>query len=111
MDPGLTDNIITLTPEIFSPDNDAKDDILLIRFHLDRPGYVANSAVYDIHGRIVRQLIRNELVSPEGVFSWDGTTDESTKASIGIYIIWIELFNPDGTVKHFKKVTVLGARF
>ena len=110
-DPGLTDNIVDLTPEIFSPDNDGKNDILFIRFHLDRPGYVANSAVYDVHGRIVRQLIRNEMVSPEGAFSWDGTTDERTKAPIGIYVIWIELFAADGTVKHFKKATVLGGRF
>jgi len=111
LDPCLTDNIVSLFPEIFSPDNDGKDDILFIRFRPDRPGFVANASVYTPYGRLVRQLVRNELVSTDGTFSWDGITDENSKAPVGIYIIRIDLFTPDGTVKHFMKPTVLGGRF
>jgi hypothetical protein len=111
MEAGLTDNIVSLSPEIFSPDNDAKDDILFIRFRPDRPGYTANVSVYNSHGRLVRQLIRNELVSSDGTCSWDGITDENMKAPVGIYIVRVDLFTPDGVVKHFMKPTVLGGRF
>jgi hypothetical protein len=108
---GLTDDLVSLSPEIFSPDNDGKDDVLFIRFHPDRPGYVANISVFASYGRLVRQLVRNELVSTDGTFSWDGITAENIKAPNGIYIIRIDLFTPDGAVKHFLKSTVLGGRF
>ena len=111
MDPGIADNTVTLFPEIFSPDNDGKDDILFIRIRPDRPGYVVNASVYSPYGKLIRQLVRNELVSMDETFSWDGITNENTKASIGIYVIRVELFTPDGIVKHFTMSTVLGGRF
>jgi len=111
MDPELTDNMVTLTPEIFSPDNDGKDDVLFVRVRPDRPGYVSNVSVYSPDGRLVRQLVRNELLSTDVTFSWEGITDKNTKAPVGIYIIRIDLFTPDGIVKHVMKPTVLGGRF
>jgi hypothetical protein len=111
MEPGISDNTITLSPEIFSPDNDGKDDVLFIRILPDRPGYVANASVYNSNGLLMRQLFRNELISTDDLFSWDGITDKDTKAPIGIYIIRVELFTPDGAVKHYTKPTVLGGSF
>jgi hypothetical protein len=108
--PELTDNMVSLFPEIFSPDNDGKEDVLFIRILPDRTGYVSNLSVFTSHGRLVRQLVRNELLSADNTFSWDGITDENLKAPIGIYIIRIDLFTPDGTVKHFMKPAVLGGR-
>ena len=107
----IQESMVSLTPEIFSPDNDGKDDLLSIGFHLDLPGYIANVAIYDERGRLERQLIKNEMISPEGSFTWDGTTDDNRKAAIGIHIIRIDLFTPDGTVKHFNKALVVAARF
>jgi hypothetical protein len=111
MDPGLPDNFVSLSPEIFSPDNDGQDDVLFVRVRPDRPGYVANACVYTSYGRLVRQLVRNELLSTDVIFSWDGISDENMKAPIGIYIIRIDLFTPEGIVKHVMKTTVLGGRF
>ena len=108
---GIDGHEIQLIPEIFSPDNDGKDDILFINFHLDRPGFMANIAIYDDRGRVVRNLVRNEMVAPETGFSWDGITDQNRKAPIGIYIVKIDFFNPDGTVKAFKKVAVVAGRY
>ena len=110
LDPDLTENMVSLTPEIFSPDNDGKDDILFIRFNPDRNGYVANIAVYSSSGKLVKQLVRNEIISQESFFIWDGSAEENYKAAIGIHIIWIELFTSDGTVKHFKIPVVLAGR-
>jgi len=67
--------------------------------------------VYSPDGRLVRQFVRNELVSMDDTFSWDGITDQTMKAPIGIYIIRIDLFTPDGVIKHFTKPAVLGGRF
>ncbi|MCD4745942.1 MAG: lamin tail domain-containing protein, partial [Bacteroidales bacterium] len=92
---------ISISPDIFSPDNDGYNDVLNINYQFDTPGYTANITIYDDRGRLVRYLIKNEFLGTEGVFSWDGITDNNEKANIGIYIIYIEVFDLNGSVKHY----------
>lgn len=99
---------ITVTPEVFSPDLDGKDDLLNIFYKFPEPGYVANVQIYDSKGRLIRKLVRNELCGVEGYFVWDGLSDAKTKAEIGIYIVYVEVFNLNGTSKSFKKPCVVG---
>lgn len=99
---------ITIEPEVFSPDMDGRDDILNIRYKFSEPGYVANITIFDAKGREIRRLIRNEMCGIEGYFVWDGLTDAKTKAEIGIYIVYVELFNLNGTTRSFKKTCVVG---
>jgi hypothetical protein len=101
------DGAITLSPDIFSPDEDGYNDVLNIAYTFGEPGYLANINIYDGNGRLVRELIHNELLGTSGVFSWDGITDGNEKANIGIYIIYIEVFDLKGDVKKYKKATVL----
>ena len=35
-------------------------------------------------------------LAAEGILKWDGTTEDLLKARVGVYVIWIELFEPDG---------------
>jgi hypothetical protein len=102
------DDPITVEPEIFSPDNDGRDDVLNINYVFDNPGYTANIVIFDQRGRKTKQLTNNDLLGTEGTISWDGFNDENEKAAIGIYIIFIEVFDVDGNVKHYKKTAVLG---
>lgn len=101
----------TIYPKVFSPDNDGVDDIANIAYQLDQPGFTANINIYDSRGRLTRTLYRSELLATEGILTWDGTTDEYQKADMGVYIIFIELFEPGGTVKNHKITTVLGGKF
>jgi len=107
--PTEKDNI-TILPEIFSPDNDGYNDVLNIIFSFDDPGYVANITIYDSRGRLVRNMVKNKLLGTSGSFSWDGINENNEKASIGIYIIYLEVFDLKGKVKHYKKTAVLGAK-
>jgi len=75
------------------------------------PGYTGNITIYDSQGRLVKYLVRNSLLGTEGTFSWDGRTEASQKASIGIYIIYFEVFDVNGNVKKYKKTAVLAAKF
>ena len=109
-DAGETDNAIEITPEIFSPDEDGNNDVVNINYHFDTPGFTANVTIYDSKGRVVKQLIRNELLGIKGTFSWDGINEDREKARIGIYIIFFEVFDLKGTVKHYKKTCVLGGK-
>jgi len=106
-----TDSPIVLFPEIFSPDNDGRNDVLNIELKTEEPGYQATVIIFDAKGKPIRHLINNVLISNSEIFSWDGIDDNRTKATIGFYIVYIEIFKPDGTVKSFKKCTILGAQF
>lgn len=102
---------VTVTPQVFSPDADAVDDVVNISFHFDQPGYTANVRIYDDRGRLVRNLVHNELLGTDaGTFSWDGVSDAREKARVGMYVIYFEAFALDGKVKKYKRTCVLAAR-
>ena len=96
--------------DIFSPDNDGRDDVLLIDYKFPDAGYTANVRVYDVTGKLIRNLVNNELLATKGMLSWDGLDNNNQKANIGIYIIYAEIFNLNGDVKHFKLKAVLAGR-
>ncbi len=103
---------LSLSPEVFTPDDDGQQDVTLLSYQLDQPGYVASVTVYDALGRLVRRLLRNESLPTAGALPWDGTTDQGRKAAVGYYVFHIELFRPSGGEKReYKKTVVLGARF
>jgi hypothetical protein len=100
---------VNIEPETFSPDNDGFEDVTNISFTFDEPGYVANIKIYDSKGRLIRYLANNLLLGIEGVITWDGLDEENQKAPVGIYVIYIEIFDLDGNVKQYKKAVVLAA--
>ncbi|HMG15592.1 MAG TPA: lamin tail domain-containing protein [Saprospiraceae bacterium] len=97
----------TLSANKLSPDQDGFQDEVQILYSLPNPGYTSNIDIYDSSGRRVKQLAVNELLGIEGSFKWDGTTDDNTKARLGIYIIFIEYFNLEGTVLQQKLPVVV----
>jgi flagellar hook assembly protein FlgD len=103
----ITDGI-SISPETFSPDNDGVDDVLNISYQFAEAGYVANIVIYDAKGRLIKNLLLNELLGTKGTFSWDGINENNEKAAIGIYIIYFEAFKLNGETKKFKKTGVLG---
>ena len=108
IDPGKDE--ISLSPAVFTPDNDGKDDVLLVRFTLTDPGYMVNISIFDASGNRIKYLVRNRLLSTEDGITWDGRNDKNQKCPIGIYIIVIDLIKPEGKVSHLKKTCVLGGR-
>lgn len=102
---------VSVEPEIFSPDNDGYNDVLKVNYRFKEPGFTANISIYDSKGRQVKQLTSNKLLGTrEGSIYWDGIKDNGEKANIGIYIVYVEIFNMDGDVKHYKKTAVLGSK-
>jgi flagellar hook assembly protein FlgD len=80
----------------------------MIRFETQSPGFLVNINIFDAGGNRIRNLAGNRLVSVEDGILWDGRDDNNRKAAIGIYIINIELFQPQGKASHFRKTVVLG---
>lgn len=101
---------IVVSPLTFSPNNDGVDDVVNISYTFPSGGFVASIIIYDAKGRLVRNLIQNELLGISGTFSWDGINENNEKARIGIYIIFVEAFDLEGNVKSFKKTVVLAGQ-
>ena len=102
---------ITVTPEIFSPDNDGTDDCVTINYNFPSAGYVANITVFDATGRPIRYLQKNSLGGIKGYYRWDGLDDKNRIVPQGIYIIYTEIFNTDGKKNAFKNTVVLGRKY
>ena len=107
---GEIDDPVKIGPEVFSPDNDGFEDVLNISYAFEEPGYTCNINIYDARGRLIRNLISNVLLGSAGTFSWNGLTDMDEKASIGIYIVFVEIFDLNGNVKKYKRTAVLGTK-
>ncbi|MDX2443908.1 MAG: gliding motility-associated C-terminal domain-containing protein [Bacteroidales bacterium] len=101
---------VWVEPEVFSPDNDGYNDFAQVFYDFGEPGYIASVVVFDSQGRKVRYLKNNELLGTSGSFLWDGENDSGEKASIGIYVFFIEVFNTRGEVKAYKQSCVLARK-
>lgn len=101
---------IEITPKVFSPDNDGRDDIATIQYNVSEPGYVANITIFDAAGRPVRNLVRNGSLSLTGYWNWDGLSDKGLKLPVGTYVVFTEIFNLQGKKQQFKKTVVLARR-
>ena len=101
---------IVIDEEKLSPDGDGYQDFLLIRYNMNRLGYVARVQIYDAVGRPIKMLVDAELFGQEGLLQWDGSNDKGEKASTGIYIVEIQLTHPDGTVKRYRKNCVVASK-
>ncbi len=104
------DDPVSVSPEIFSPDNDGNNDVLNINYKFDIAGYLGTITIYDASGRLIRNLVKSELLGTSGNFSWDGITNDNEKARIGIYVIYFEVLDMKGNAKHYKKSAVLAGK-
>lgn len=102
-------DLLTLNPNRFSPNDDGREDFLSIQYQLPDAGYHATFSIYDTEGALIRKLVRQELIGTSGFVKWDGETDQNIKARTGIYILYAEIYKPDGSVKKEKKAfSVIG---
>ncbi|WP_372755029.1 lamin tail domain-containing protein [Labilibaculum sp.] len=107
----VVESEVSLSPKLFSPDNDGIDDRLQINFNLQKDGFLTNVRIYNSIGIEIRRLANNLNLAKEDSLFWDGLTSNQERASIGVYIVYIELFSPEGEVQNYKKTCVLGGKF
>jgi hypothetical protein len=106
-----SEETIKLSSPTFSPDNDGFEDILSISYLFKTSGFIANVNIFNDQGRLVKKLIRNESIYQQGNWIWEGLDDQNNLVKTGIYIIYIEVFDLNGTVKKFKKTIIVASKF
>jgi hypothetical protein len=94
-------------PEVFTPDMDGVDDVLLIRYRFGSPGLRARILVVDPRGRLVRVIAPGELLGTEGFYTWDGTDREGRRARTGLYLVLAEVNGPAKETRRYRKTCVL----
>ncbi|MBC7850758.1 MAG: lamin tail domain-containing protein [Chitinophagaceae bacterium] len=104
---GLSNANLDASPKIFSPDNDGRDDFVLITLISDTPGSVATITIFDATGRTTRIIAKNATLSTKNTFRWDGFADNLKRATRGSYIVFAEIFDLTGKVRKFKAVVVV----
>jgi Lamin Tail Domain/CHU_C Type IX secretion signal domain len=78
-----------------TPNNDGQNDRFTINYEVGELS-VASLLVYDLNGRIVKTLAKNELLASKGSFFWDGTSDDGGILPFGRYILLTDYFTPNG---------------
>ncbi len=100
---------VEVLPEIFSP-GAAAFEFVQIGYRFEQPGRVANVAILNHQGVIVKRICNNELLGNDGFLRWDGDQDNGAKARAGYYVVWFETFQQDGEVFTYRKRVVIAGR-
>lgn len=103
----LTEDEYTLTPKVFSPDNDGIDDILEINYKSSIGEHSANIRIYNSQGREVAIIANNEYVAETGEFTWNGRNKHGGLCNTGVYIVVFELYSERGGKAHKKLACTL----
>jgi len=93
---------ISFEYNVFSPDGDGYHDLFIISYSTAADGFTGNFKIFDAQGRIVKELMNNELLSREGFITWDGVDDDGKASKMGIHILYAELFNLQGQSETYK---------
>jgi hypothetical protein len=107
LEPGQAGGEVEISPRIFSPDLDGRDDQLTVRYRFPGPGYVCSVIIFDGAGMPVRYLARNHLCATSGLFRWNGLDEQNARLPMGLYYVLVEFFNLEGRRKQARQAVAL----
>ncbi|MDR0370276.1 MAG: lamin tail domain-containing protein [Prevotellaceae bacterium] len=105
--PADADNLIWLDPPIFTPDNDGLNDLCFIRYTTESAGYMASIQILGANGQHLTTVCSTALLSTEGFFIWDGTTESGKTANPSIYVVYAEIFHPEKGIHRQVKLPII----
>jgi len=80
---------VTIEPNVFSPDGDGSEDVVVITVEEAPAEAEVTMKIYDRQGRAVRTMIDSETLLRTS-YTWDGRSDGGRRLPIGIYILYLE---------------------
>ena len=101
---------ITIIPAVFSPDGDGFDDVAVLNLSDFGNDYTAKITIFDSSGRFVRDLVNCQTIATQSQFVWNGLDENGRIVPVGIYVVFIEVFDTQGDIKRFKKAVVVAAK-
>jgi hypothetical protein len=106
-----TETIISVAPNPFSPDGDGHDDVVIIQFQLPVTTATVHLKIFDMRGRLVRQVLNNAPTGATHQVIWNGDGDNRETQRMGIYVILLQAVNDrQGVVREARTTVVLAKR-
>lgn len=102
---------LEISPKVFIPDAPGEKPFTTISYKMDQPGYLATLRIYATNGLLIQELCQNEVWGASGFYTWDGSNQKGARVKAGYYIVWAEVFHPNGLVQNIKKTVVVGTKF
>ncbi|MGD0582230.1 MAG: lamin tail domain-containing protein [Bacteroidales bacterium] len=99
-----SNNSLVLSSTRITPDNDGYEDVLVIDLRLTGNANVVNILIFDEYGNVVRKLVQNLYAINSLSEVWDGSADDRSLVSRGIYVILVTVFDETGKTSRWKKV-------
>ncbi len=100
----------SISPEIFSPDNDGYNDVMTLSYDLPSGTAISKVMIFNSAGQLVKTLSGLYTAGTTGSLRWDGTTDNNGKAPVGIYVVFIQTLDLNGNVRNYKLSVTVGAK-
>ena len=72
-----------------------------IHYRFSSHGNRCNIMVFDVMGKLVKNLANNELLGTEGFVEWNGQNDSGQKLQQGIYFIHMDVVSTDGETARY----------
>ena len=107
---GEAETPFTVTNTQFSPNEDGYKDYLALNFLLDSGEELGSVWIYDLEGREIIRLISNESLGTSSIVQWDGRNADQVLADMGIYIIFVQLWDAMGNVREYQETCALVKR-
>jgi len=103
VDHNISEEEISITPNLMSPNGDGIDDLLEIITHFSDEETRITIKIFNIQGNLVNEICNNDIVTSNEVFIWNGYNAIGEKVADGFYIAKIEYWNLNGIKKQLKK--------
>ncbi len=101
---------LRIEPEVFDPEGSAGATFTTISYKLDQPGWVGTFKIYSSAGQLIQILAQNQILGTDGLLTWTGTDTTGRLVRAGYYVLIVELYEPNGATKVWKKTMVVATR-
>jgi hypothetical protein len=103
-------NSLLLEPMVFSPDEDAFEDVLKIQYQFSSATNFSALNIYDLQGKLIKNLAAQYWGADHGFWIWDGLNNDNRQVPEGFYVVKLDVFTPEGSVESIRKTVVLTRR-
>lgn len=102
---------LAVSPNPFSPDGDGKDEVAVISYKIPFLSSRVMLKIYDMRGRLVRQILNNAPSGAQRHLIWDGRSDEGRILPVGIYVVYLEAIAAEqGKISSARETVVLAGK-
>jgi len=98
------ENSVGLNNQLISPNEDGKNDQLILNYQFNSAYIYLSAAVYNLQGHLMNQIADNQYQSAAGSLVFNCRGKNGNLLADGAYILFISAKKSDGKTQEFKQV-------